>query len=111
MAEITLSEEQVFCTYFYARSTLFCAILIPLTSRYISIILPVSHQTLKPTRCTMAEKLDPSELVSFKELLMANSIQVDAMAQLLIEKGIFTKDEFFTKLVQVQKEYQGKGSG
>jgi len=59
----------------------------------------------------MAEKLDPNELVSFNELLMANSIQVDTMAQLLIEKGIFTKDEFFTKLVQVQKEYQGKGSG
>jgi hypothetical protein len=26
----------------------------------------------------MAEKLDPKELVSFKELLMANSIQIDA---------------------------------
>jgi len=26
----------------------------------------------------MAEKLDPKELVSFKELLMANSIKVDA---------------------------------
>jgi len=59
----------------------------------------------------MAEQLDPNDLASFKELLMANSIQADAMAQLLIEKGIFTKDEFFTKLVQVQKEYQGKGSG
>jgi len=31
------------------------------------------------------EKLDPKELVFFKELLMANSIQVDALAQLLIE--------------------------
>jgi len=36
----------------------------------------------------MAEKLDPSELVSFKELLIANSIQVDALAQLLIDEGI-----------------------
>ena len=35
----------------------------------------------------MAQKLDDSELVSFKELLMANSIQVDALAQLLIEEG------------------------
>ncbi len=43
----------------------------------------------------MAEKLDPNELVSFKELLMANSIQIDAVAQLLIEKGIITKEEFF----------------
>ena len=54
----------------------------------------------------MAEKLDPSELVSFKELLMANSIQVDAIAQLLIEKGFFTKEEFFAKLKQVQSQYQ-----
>jgi len=54
----------------------------------------------------MAEKLDPKELVSFKELLMANSIQVDAVAQLLIEKGIITKEEFFAKLMQVQMEYK-----
>ena len=42
----------------------------------------------------MAEKLDPKELVSFKELLMANSMQVDAVAQLLIEKGIITTEDF-----------------
>ncbi len=54
----------------------------------------------------MAEQLDTHELVSFKELLMANSMQVDAMAQLLIEKGFFTKDEFFLKLKKVQGEYQ-----
>jgi hypothetical protein len=42
-----------------------------------------------------------------KELLMANSIQVDAAVQLLIEKGFFTKNEFFDKLKQVQAEYQG----
>jgi len=54
----------------------------------------------------MAEKLDPKELVNFKELLMANSIQVDAIAQLLIEKGFFTKEEFVAKLKQVQSEYQ-----
>jgi hypothetical protein len=46
--------------------------------------------------------------VSFKELLMANSIQVDALPQLLIEKGIITQDEFFTKLKLVQAEYQSK---
>ncbi|MFC1488579.1 hypothetical protein ACFL6B_01895 [Thermodesulfobacteriota bacterium] len=54
----------------------------------------------------MAEQLDPNELVSFKELLMANSIQVDAAVQLLIEKGVFTKEEFFDKLQQVHGEYQ-----
>jgi beta-N-acetylglucosaminidase len=54
----------------------------------------------------MAEKLDPKELATFKELLMANSIQVDVVAQLLIEKGVITKEEFFAKLKEVQSQYQ-----
>jgi hypothetical protein len=59
-------------------------------------------------RLPMATPLDSNDLVTFKELLMANSIQVDAAAQLLIEKGFFTKDEFFRKLKQVQAKYQSK---
>ena len=58
----------------------------------------------------MAEQLDQSELVSFRELLIANSIQVDTIAMLLIEKGLIAKDEFDTKLKQVQMEYQRKGN-
>jgi hypothetical protein len=54
----------------------------------------------------MARKLDDREVVTFKELLMANAIQVDAAVQLMIEKGFFTKDEFFSKLKEVQYEYQ-----
>ena len=54
----------------------------------------------------MAKKLDKRELVEFKELLTANSIQVDTLCQLLIEKGVITQDEFFTKLKQVQTEYE-----
>jgi hypothetical protein len=46
----------------------------------------------------MAQKLDPAELVSFKELLMANSIMADALVQLMIDKGFITQEEFFTKL-------------
>ena len=56
----------------------------------------------------MAEKLDQDELVSFRELLIANSIQIDAMAMLLFEKGLITKDEFFAKLKQVRMEYKSK---
>ena len=56
----------------------------------------------------MAEKLDEKELVSFKEMLIANSIQVDALSQLLIEKGIISEQEFFTKLKMVQMEYESK---
>ena len=56
----------------------------------------------------MAQKLDDKELVTFKELLMANSIQIDALAQLMIRKGFITKEEFFDMLKEVQSEYQSK---
>ncbi len=54
----------------------------------------------------MAQKLDDKELVTFEEMLLANSAQVDTAVQLLIEKGFFTKEEFFDKLKQVYAEYQ-----
>ena len=56
----------------------------------------------------MAQKLDENEIVSFKELLMANSIQIDALAQLMIRKGFITKEEFFDMLKEVQAEYKSK---
>ena len=46
----------------------------------------------------MAQKLADSELVSLKELLIANSIQNDALAQSLIEEGIISQEKFFAKL-------------
>ena len=46
----------------------------------------------------MAEKLDPKEIVTFKELLIANSIETEALAQLLVEKGLINFDEVFEKL-------------
>ena len=54
----------------------------------------------------MATKISPDELVSFKELLMANTIQVDAAVQLLIEKGFITEQEFYAKLKKVQADYK-----
>jgi hypothetical protein len=60
----------------------------------------------------MAQKLDEKELVSFKEMLMANSIMVDALAQLLMAKGFFTEEELFGKLREVQDQYNArKGVG
>ncbi len=56
----------------------------------------------------MAEKLDAKELVDYRELLMANSMQVDALCQLMIEKGIITATEFFDKLRTVRAEYHTK---
>jgi hypothetical protein len=56
----------------------------------------------------MATKLDPSEIVSFKELLVANSIQVDTAVQLMIAKGFFSEQEYFSRLKLVQAQYQVK---
>jgi hypothetical protein len=56
----------------------------------------------------MAQKLDDKEIVSYEELLMVNVIQTDTIAQLLVEKGVFTEQEFFTKLKQVQGEWESK---
>ncbi len=58
----------------------------------------------------MAEELEPNEIVSFKELLLTNMIQTDALAQLLIEKGLITLEEYDEKLKQVQYEYMSKQS-
>lgn len=63
---------------------------------------------LQQMRNVMAEKLNPKETVSFKELLMANTIQMDTLAQLLIEKGIIDEVEFFLKLKQAQGEWESK---
>jgi len=56
----------------------------------------------------MAKKIDPSDLVTFREFMMANAIQTDAITQLLIDKGIITQDEFVTKLKQVQTDYMSR---
>ena len=56
----------------------------------------------------MAEKLDDKDLLTFKEMLMANSVQVDAVCQLLIDKGMITEEAFYSKLKEVQREYQSK---
>jgi hypothetical protein len=57
----------------------------------------------------VAQKMDSDELANIKELLIACSIQVDTAVKLLIEKGIFTEQEFFTKLKKVQVNYLSDG--
>jgi hypothetical protein len=58
---------------------------------------------------SMAQALDPKELVDFREMVMANTIQVDTMYQLLIQKGYFTEAEFLAKMKDVQADYQRGG--
>ena len=56
----------------------------------------------------MAEKHPSNDLAGFEELLISNTLQLDAITQLLIQKEIFTQEEFFNMLKKVQMEYQRK---
>jgi hypothetical protein len=42
----------------------------------------------------MATLLDPKQIVSFEKLLMLQVIQQEALTRLLIEREVFTKEEF-----------------
>ena len=42
----------------------------------------------------MAVGLDPKQVVSFEELLMSQVIQQEALTRLLVEKGVFSKEDF-----------------
>ncbi len=53
----------------------------------------------------MAQLLEPKDVVEFKELLLANTIQIDTMYQLLIQKGYFTEAGFLNKMKLVQADY------
>ena len=50
----------------------------------------------------MAEKLDNKETVDFKELLMSEVIQSEALINLLDKKGIITKQELLKEMKRVQ---------
>lgn len=62
----------------------------------------------------MANKLDPKELVTLKELLMSEVIQSDALINPLDRKGIISKKELLDEMKRVQatlpkSERVGKG--
>ena len=58
----------------------------------------------------MAQQLDFQDLVTFKEFVLANSIQIDALTQLLIEEGLISEQKFMAKLKEVQLQYRSRGN-
>ena len=50
----------------------------------------------------MANKIDPKEIVDFKELLMSDIIQSEALINLLDKKGIISKQELLEEMKRVQ---------
>ncbi len=56
----------------------------------------------------MATALDPKQVVSSEELLMSQVVQQEALTRLLVEKGIFTKEEFLEMVKTVDREMKRK---
>jgi hypothetical protein len=54
----------------------------------------------------IAQAMDTKELAEFREMVMVNTIQVDTMYQLPVQKGYFTEAEFLVKMKEVQADYQ-----
>ncbi len=52
------------------------------------------------------EELDNGGTITLQELLVTSLAQTDAVAKLLIEKGVFTKDEFLEKIKAERATYQ-----
>jgi uncharacterized protein YqgQ len=56
----------------------------------------------------MAIPLDPKQMVPYEALLMSQVVQQEALTRLLVEKGIFNKDEFLKMVSLVNQEMKKK---
>jgi len=59
----------------------------------------------------MTIPLDPKQIVSYEELLMSQAVQQEALTRLLVEKRIFTKEEFLEMVRVVNEEMEKKQKG
>ena len=56
----------------------------------------------------MTDQKGQPELIPIHELVGSNTIQLDTIYQLMIEKGYFTEAEFLAKMKEVQTDYQSR---
>ena len=56
----------------------------------------------------METALDPKQMVSSEELLMSQVVSRDALIRLLIQKAVFTQEEFLEMVRVVDREREGK---
>ena len=59
----------------------------------------------------MATPLDPKQVVPFQELLMSQVVQQEALTRLLVERGIFTKEEFLEMVKVVDRGVKREREG
>lgn len=56
----------------------------------------------------MAKPLDPKQIVTVQELAITNMLEIEALRELLFEKGIITKDELMAKFKKLDREMKEK---
>jgi uncharacterized protein YqgQ len=56
----------------------------------------------------MAIGLDAKQIISFEELLVSQVVQQEALTRLLLEKGIFTKEDFLDMVKVINREMKRK---
>jgi hypothetical protein len=56
----------------------------------------------------MSEKTDLKKISTLQDLLVAQMIQIDTLTLMLIEKGVFSQEAFFSKLKEVKAEYESR---
>jgi hypothetical protein len=55
----------------------------------------------------MGKTLDPKETASFEEILLSNVLTQEAIIRILERKGILTRDELVTEIIEMKDK---KGS-
>lgn len=53
----------------------------------------------------MAEKLDPKEIVSLEEVMLAQAIEQEALVNMLEKKGLVNKEELLDEIKRLRKKY------
>ena len=56
----------------------------------------------------MGIPLDQKEIVTIQELAISNMLEIEALIELLVEKGIITKDEVMAKCKKLDREMKEK---
>ena len=56
----------------------------------------------------MSEEADPEKISALQDFIVAQMIQIDTLTLMLIEKGVFSQEEFFSKLKEVKAEYESR---
>jgi hypothetical protein len=56
-------------------------------------------------RIQISEKIDPEEIVSLEEVPLANTIEQEALVNILIKKGLINKKELLEEIKRLKKEY------